>query len=304
MKYIQMIVTGHLEKKALARSLGKLFEALLPMTGGRHHEWLPTEKINGATGFPLPDLVPGQPHKSMLAMANKMLAALEPGKDRQRQPDLIILIDDVELGNLGRESVLADHFKAALQLLVQQKFPVQSDANRIFTTLREKCSFHVFKAMPEAYFFADANLAHHGAPIAAAQWQGNPPADVETMQTTDPNPEWNQFCAWKDKQQQRNNPSWATRKHPKAYLEHLQKTAGITTGIEYDEVDQGATWLQELNWNTIGQSGNDCVPCARALFQDLADWFGVANPLGSGSTHPSFYPALNVRPDQLLLRNM
>lgn len=300
MKYIQLIVTGNLEKKALAGSLGKLFDALLPTTGGGRYEWLPTEKINGATGFPLPDLVVGQPHKSMLAMANKMLAALEPGKDRQRQPDLIVLIDDVELGNLGRESVLANHFKAALQLLVQEKFPLQADADRIFAALREKCSFHVLKAMPEAYFFADANLANHGAPIAAAQWQGNPPADVETMQTTDPNPEWNHFCTWKDKQQQCHIPAWATRKHPKAYLEHLQKT----TGIEYDEVDQGATWLQELNWNTVGQSGNDCVLCARALFQDLADWFGVANPLGSGGTHPSFYPARNVRPDQLLLRNM
>ena len=300
MRYIQLIVTGHLEKKALARSFGNLFEALLPITDGGRYEWLPAEKINGATGFPLPDLVAGKPHKSMLAMANKMLAALEPGKDRQRQPDLIMLIDDVELGNLGRESVLADHFKAALQLLVQQKFPLQSDANRIFAALREKCSFHVLKAMPEAYFFADANLANHGAPIAAAQWQGNPPADVETMQTTDPNPEWNDFCTGKDIQQRRNNPSWATRKHPKAYLEHLQKI----TGIEYGEVDQGATWLQALNWNTVGQSGNDCAPCARALFQDLADWFGVANPLGSGSTHPSFYPARNVRLDQFLLRNM
>ncbi len=169
MKYIQLIVTGDLEKKALARSLEKLFDALLPMSGGSQHEWLPTEKINGATGFPLPDLVAGQPHKSMRAMANKMLAALEPGKDRQRQPDLIVLIDDVELGNLGRESVLADHFKAALQPLVQKRFPVQADANRIFAALREKCSFHVFKAMPEAYFFADANLTNHGAPMAPTQ---------------------------------------------------------------------------------------------------------------------------------------
>jgi hypothetical protein len=300
MKYIQLIVTGHLEKKALAGSLCKVFDSLLPTTGGERYEWLPAEKINGATGFPLPDLVAGQPHKSMEAMANKMLAALEPGKDRQRQPDLIMLIDDVELGNLGRESVLADHFKAALQSLVQKKFPVQSDANRIFAALRAKCSFHVFKAMPEAYFFADANLANHGAPIVAAQWQGNPPADVETMQTTDPNPEWNHFCTWKDKQQQCHIPAWATRKHPKAYLEHLQKT----TGIEYDELDQGATWLQALDWNTVGQSGNDCVLCARALFQDLADWFDVANPLGPGSTHPSFYPDRSARRAQLMLRNM
>ena len=300
MKYIQLIVTGHLEKKALAGSLCSVFDALLPMTGGRRYEWLPTEKINGATGFPLPDLVAGKPHKSMEAMANKMLAALEPGKNRQRQPDLIMLIDDVELGNLGRESVLADHFKAALQSLVHKKFPVQADANRIFAALREKCSFHVFKAMPEAYFFADANLTNHGAPIAAAQWQGKPSGDVETMQTTDPNPEWKHFCIGKDKQEQCHIPAWATRKHPKLYLEHLQKI----TGIAYDEVDQGATWLKALNWNTVGQSGNDCVLCARALFQDLADWFNVANPLGSGSTHPNFYPARNVRLDQLLLRNM
>jgi hypothetical protein len=46
------------------------------------------------------------------------------------------------------------------------------------------------------------------------------------------------------------------------------------------------------------------TPMIRALFEDIAAWFGVSNPLGAGASHPEFYPAEGIDPATLLLRNL
>jgi uncharacterized protein (DUF2249 family) len=58
-----------------------------------------------------------------------------------------VVIDDVEIGNLKQEKIIADHFKKA----VRQKFNQYEEKYNTKTIqkyqdiLRQKCSFHLLK---------------------------------------------------------------------------------------------------------------------------------------------------------------
>ena len=109
MARIKLIVTGDMEKLALAESLQRLFPS---ERGGKQVVWDRPHKINCTTGHRLHE--DRDPSSAMHTLARAMLA--EAGIGKRGQPaDLIVAIDDVELGNLDREHVIADHVRAALE---------------------------------------------------------------------------------------------------------------------------------------------------------------------------------------------
>jgi hypothetical protein len=208
--------------------------------------------------------------------------------------DLVVVIDDVEIGNLGQEGVVAQHFRAA----VEAKLASYSESTqaRYRSLLHEKCSFHLLRPMVESYLFGDAD-----ALIAAGVPDGENPClvhpDVEQFETDDP--AWKPTCDEENTKRGRAMPWWRHERHPKHYLEHLTERGKVF----YEETTHGKRALMGLDWCKVPKE-SDHTPIIRSLLEDIADWFGEANPLGTGPCHPDFYPLSSVVRENLLLRNM
>lgn len=294
MARIKLIVTGDMEKAALHQSLKRFFPE------NRKNKaviWDTPRKAQCVTSSPLRPLAVGaSPSNPMIELAKAMIAETITGK-RGEAADLVIVIDDVELGNLGQEAVIAGHFCAAVNRVIADKNHDSNTEDRLREQLQQKCSFHLLKPMVEAYLFGDpAALGLAGVPNGV-----NPclvhPTDVEQFESNDSL--WLPIChAENAKKQQQNKHWWRNELHPKRYLEHLTEHGHVI----YEETTNGKYALVALNWNQVPKCQPD-APIIRSLFEDLSDWFGIANPIG-GQTHPSFYPMTTVNRANLLLRNM
>ena len=233
----------------------------------------------------------------MRALARAMLDEAITGK--QGPPaDLVVVLDDVELANLGQESIVIEHFRAAVNVELSAKASSQATRDRYNLIVRQKCSYHLLRPMVEAYLFGDvAALANAGVSVAVAPLLLHP-TDVEAFEAVDSL--WTPDCVLRNQNQTRNGrPWWRHEKHPKCYLEHL---IGRSNNNTYDETVQGALALQNLAWGSVPKVPAD-VSFVRALFEDLADWFGTPNPI-PGQKSALFYPPMAVNRANLLLRNL
>lgn len=289
MARIKLIVTGDMEKLALHESLRRLFPT---QRDGEDVVWEWPRKLNCTTSHPLRE--GGEASRPMQELVKAMLA--EAGIGKKGQPaDLVIAIDDVELGNLAREHVIAQHVRAAVELVLAQY--ATNTQERYRGLLRERCSFHLFKPMVESYFFGDpAALRRSGVhddvtPILVH------PTDVEEFESADST--WLPTCHAENRRHRDRSPWWRHESHPKHYIEHLTRTGQAT----YDETQQGRDALLSLSWQQVPKVPED-TPLMGSLFQDVADWFLVESPLASGGTNPCFYPSRSMRRDNLLLRNL
>ncbi len=289
---IKLIVTGDLEKLALHESLRSLFPAAPVGEPGDVVEaviWDRPRKLHCATSH---RLTSGKaPSVPMLDLVQAMMDEACVGK-RGVPADLVVVMDDVELGNLGQEAVILEHFRAA----VNQKLDSyeQRTRARYRAILRERCSFHLLCPMVEAYLFGDpAALAVAGVPPSRTPLLVS--TDVEQFESNDP--AWLPECVLENEVQGSLNPWWRNERHPKRYLEHL---LGETV---YEETEQGKRALLELRWRQVPKSPAE-TSMLRCLLEDIATWFGVPNPLGAGgSLFPGLYPARNVRDEERILRN-
>lgn len=290
MTRIKLIVTGDMEKQSLHESLRKLFPVV---QNGEAVIW-ETQRVHGATSH---RLVEGkEPSRTMQALAKAMLAEAIAGKTGT-PADLVLVIDDVELGNLNREHIVAAHFRSAVETLLNDYSATTQDRYR--SLLRGKCSFHLLKPMIEAYLFGDEQaLQIAGVPNTATPRLVHL-TDVEAFETNDSI--WLPTCWIENSKHAVNAPWWRHERHPKHYLEHLGKRGD--PDYVYEETRHGKWSLMALAWRQVPKQGRD-VPILRALFEDLADWFHISNPLGGGAKNPYFYPEESVRRDRLLLRNM
>lgn len=289
MLQIKLIVTGDLEKLALVELLRQLFPS---ERKGQRVVWDRPRKLHGATSH---RLVQGSsPSQPMLDLARAMLDEAGIGKTG-RPADLVIVIDDVELGNLAREEIVAQHFRAAVNQVLSQRYKL-SEQQHYRETLRENCSFHLLKPMVESYFFGDIQaLGRAGVPADASPMLVH--SDVEEFESSDPR--WLPACQMENAQQQLHTPWWNHERHPKHYLEHLTARGGVF----YEEKLHGKDALISLRWTDVPKALTETI-FARSLFEDLSFWFDVPNPLGRGSTHAGFYPSKSARPTDRLLRNL
>jgi hypothetical protein len=286
---IQLIVTGDMEKAALRESLQRLFP---DRRAGRGVEWLTPRMVKGVTSHQIrPEAPPSEP---MVALAKALLAEARRGKTGQ-PPDLVVAVDDAEIGNLGREQIVVAHLRAAMtRVLAEQKD--ENTRLEARALVRSKCSFHLLCPMAESYFFGDGHaLIAAGVPASVTPRLVHP-TDVEPFETDDP--AWLPGCALENQKRAHHTPWWRHERHPKHYLEHLTLRGGVT----YDETRQGRTALAGLAWGQIPKCATD-TRVVRSLFEDLSAWFNVSNPM-PGETHPSLFPTRGVKPDELLLRNL
>ncbi len=288
MPRIKLIVTGDMEKAALHESLKRLFP--FPKDG-EVVVWDRPRKLHCATSH---RLAPGgAPSTPMLALAQAVLD--EAGIGKTGAPaDLVVVLDDVELGNLGQEAIVVEHFRKAMsqklagyQLSTQQRYRL---------LLREKCSFHLLRPIVESYLFGDAGaLGIAGVPAGVIPRLVS--TDVEQFEANDP--AWLPTCHAENDRLRAKSPWWRHELHPKHYLEHLTQQGGVF----YEETSHGKQALLGLDWASVPKLPAE-TPVLRSLVEDLAEWFGIPNPLGTGALHPAFYPLTSVNRATLLLRNL
>jgi hypothetical protein len=301
MATIKLIVTGVMEEKALAQSLKRIFPGERLNDEGKLEpvEWAKPRKLNCATSHRLAalsgDAKPGTP---MLALAQAMLdEAMIGPKPHGKPADLVLVVDDVELGNWGQEQIVAQHFRAAveLKLLATPSYATQA---RYRSALRQKCSLHLLKPMVESYLFGDAAALIRAGVAAGTQVRLKHETDVEQFESNDQ--KWMQTCHQENLRRQSDKPWWRHERHPKHYLEHL----AARHAIFYEESAHGKQALLELDWCNLAQLASD-APFMRAMLEDIADWFGVPVPIAvAGQANSHFYPAKAVNRQTLLLRNL
>jgi hypothetical protein len=94
-------------------------------------------------------------------------------------------------------------------------------------------------------------------------------------------------------------PWWREQRHAKHYLEHLvDRNEGI-----YEETLGGKSAFARLAWDGV-PADQDSTPLIRSFFEDIADFFGIENPLGEGRLAPETYPERRVDRSTLTLRNL
>ncbi len=294
MARIKLIVTGDMEKAALHESLQRVFPPQRLCENGKDHEevvWDKPRKLECATSQRL--LHDGKLSTMMLALAQAMLAEAGIGK-RGTPADLVVIVDDVELNNLGQETMIIDHFRRAMTAKLDKYEKATQERYRLL--LREKCSFHLLRPMVESYLFGDPQaLGVAGVPAGVTPLHVF--SDVEQFETNDP--DWLPTCHAENEKKKVKEPWWRHERHPKHYLE-LLTTRGP---VFYEETKHGKRALQGLDWAHVPKLPAE-TPVIRSLFEDLAYWFGVTSPLGIGPSDPRFYPLKTVDRASLLLRNL
>ncbi len=288
---IKLIVTGDMEKGGLCDSLKKHFPTL------RNNQtviWDTPRRVDCVTTHRL--VLGKQPSKPMVELAKAMLSEVVLGK-KGKGADLVVVIDDVEIGNLGQEDVVVQHLKNAITSVLAKYS--QSVQNRYRILLQQNCSFYLFKPMVEAYLFGDrCALTISGVPNTCFPKLIHP-TDVEQFETSNQNDKvWLDIC--QEENQKKQQYQWHHEYHAKHYLEYLTNS---NQKVFYDETTCGKQALQKLNWCNVPKCGTD-MPIIYSLFEDLADWFGVSNPLGKRNLSTHFYPARTVNASTLLLRNL
>lgn len=300
---VALLVTGKAEEKALHHSLKRIFPevefVMRPRRDGFTSQALPpTPLFLARDRAPRPtssrDRAPRPTNVERLAEA--LVAEVEPGRRDEAPPDLVVLVDDLELVNQERPERAVEHVRAAVENHLElHDWPSATTRERAYERVRERCSFHLLAPMAEAYFFREpAALTRAGAKReslfdAAA-------ADVETsFLVNDPD-----FLTVPDRPAREKLPPWATadrKQHPKRYLQFLCDPTGKEARA-YVETDGGQAALRDLDWPMV-LAPQEHVRFLRSLIHDLAHALGhdtVAERF-EGTTHPLTWPP---RPDALL----
>lgn len=316
---ILLVVTGDLEQAALAAALRQIFPQVE----------FATKQTQGFTSTTLlepdPELPPQKTAKTE-DLADKLLGAALPTRPGDPPFDYAIAFEDVELANepasgppdvgvqrilghfaLGIDRCLRRHAAAQAGPVVLPKGkagryvpPPSTDAERR-RFLRERCSFHLFRPMPESLFFGDpmgvVNAAGAGATLPPIHFDPGT-CDVESFQTADPG-----YLSPVDQWQPpgcTGSAPWAKarrERHPKHYLQYLLDPSG-TRLHAYREKDHGARALKGLDWQSV-VAHSRFAQMVRALLDDVADMTGTSLPWMAGQLHP-----LTCRKKDGLLRNL
>lgn len=290
---IKLIVTGDVERIALTDSLRRWFPE---RAANDPVEWLTPRKVSGTTSTPL-----GAPERginsSMAKLARAMIAELWDGSDREGRPaDLVLAVDDLELANQSQPARVVAQLRAAVDAEVLRRSLPDGEAADLRRRLQERGSFHLVAPMIEAYFFGE-RAALTRARVDPSVTPRLRRADVEDFEADDP--DWAPTCAAENAAMAAlGHAWWRHERHPKHYLVHLSPKQR-----PYAETTDGVAALSTLDWPHV-PADTAASPFIRALFEDLAEWFGVDNPLGHGACAPETSPVHLKDRRGLLLRNL
>jgi hypothetical protein len=278
---VALIVTRDMEQHGLAASLKKVFPEVE----------FSVQKVDSFTSAKVtwPPPTARGVRSALEKYVTALLAALDPGR-RVPRPDYVFGTDDLELENRQRPEAVIEAVRHAVAAeLERRRAGINADSyDKLVARVKERCSFHLFVPMTEAYFYADPDALR--ATGCARQPVLVPDRDVELFQTTDP-----AYLAAPPQQA----PSWAcdpgTRAfHPKRYLQFL------LAPLPYSETAAGVSALRAINWRVVLERGDQTL-FVRSMFQDLAHAVGLDLSEFPGEPHPLTADYANRR---RVLRNL
>ena len=164
-------------------------------------------------------------------------------------------------------------------------------ALRIYTRVREQCSFHLFRPMTEAYFFGDATALQRAGVSRPHQLPAG--LDLENFRTID-----QEFLALPSG----TSPDMPDREfHPKCYLRYLCDPTLTDRRRRYRETAQGVAALGSLDWSDVLGPSPHC-PFLHAFLDDLGE--PLNNPLPFVSSAHADSRVRFPGPNNRILRNL
>jgi hypothetical protein len=256
MAVVALIPTGRLEHAALGPALARLFPE-------DHFVVRPAERnLDGFTSrdvAPLATAPPGPVPTSLDELVAELVNAVLPGR-RGERIDFAYVVEDLELCNQGQPERVVRLFRDAVSSYIRRTWPQQSGS--IFSKVRERCSFHLFRPMTEAYFFGDAAaLERAGAerpPLLPASH------DLEQFHTVD------QAFLTLPSGSNRVSDMPVREFHPKSYLHFLCDPTLNDRQRRYRETRNGVAALELLDWERVLSSAPHC-PFLHAFLDDLEE---------------------------------
>ncbi len=276
---VGLITTGKMELLALPAALKELFGAheflAIPMTP-------PSTPFNGMTSLKVVQHSTQAKSNAALLIEAATGALFPERRGGTPRVDAVIIVDDVELVNVGDEqtivTMLREALVAHLRSLSTRRGP--GFASRRERAFRERVSFHLALPMAESWILADeAGPRHVGVPASAlpSQHQGDP----EAFQVNDERYLSDRGCpAWtrlsddlKRRKRKTHKPAWLRTnqdRHPKAYLAWLCRDDASKKCSTYRESGGGVDALRQLDWRSALRDETH-MRYLRALVEDLAD---------------------------------
>ncbi len=256
MAVVALIPTGKLEHAALGPALSRLFPDDVFVVRP------PERPLNGFTSrdvAPLSAALPGPVPTNLDELAAALVNAIFPGR-RGEPINFAYVVEDLELCNQGQPDLVLRLFRNAVSSYISRTWPQQSSPR--FDQVRERCSFHLFRPMTEAYFFGEPAALQR----ALAQRPHEVPAnlDLEQFRTTD-----RAFLSL---------PPGTARIvdmpqrefHPKSYLHFLCDPTLADRRRRYRETHNGVAALESLSWESVVSAPPHC-PFPHAFLDDVAD---------------------------------
>jgi hypothetical protein len=293
MPRVVLIPTGRMEHAVLGASLSPLFPGVVfdSEPPGAPHSSFTSMNVTH----------PGRPSragapKSQDKLAASLVAAVvEPGR-RRKAADLAVVIEDLELVNDHQPEQVIRVFREAVQRnLSARPWPSQKRQDQAYQLVRQRCSFHLYRPMTEAYFFGELGALQRAGAIHPAQL-ANPP-DLEQFRSTD----MAYLGLPTGSKPIKDMPH--RQAHPKSYLDYLCDPTLANQSRRYAETVGGAAALRQLDWRQVLALPPHC-PFLHAFLDDLAFALNPSPPLSFVSqTHAeplTRYPG----PQNALLRNI
>ncbi len=274
---VALLATGKTELLGLPDALTRLFpghsfDAVWELPGQRPY-WSFTSNRLPSPPAPAPPAL-----DKLVEEAAARVDPRFPGRD-----DFVVLLDDLELVNQDQPHVVIQSLRDAVDRHIMNRYskdPIRNEEIR--TALASRVSFHLAAPMIESWFFADPN-GYFRAGVTRTARISIRDGDQEQFESTDPNylnanecdcPQW-----LKNKKKRIDRPKWlgdhSRAKHPKGYLQWLMKDGSSKRCTSYDEVNNGAEALRQIDWAELLKYRKRNT-YARALIADLSDALGQA----------------------------
>jgi hypothetical protein len=239
---------------------------------------------------PLTAAGPGPIPTNLDELAAELVNSIFPGRRGQRV-DFAYVVEDLELVNQGQADLVLRLFRDAVDSYIRQTWPQQSEPK--YAEVRERCSYHLFCPMTEAYFFGDATALQRAGAVRPPQLPAN--LDLEQFRTID-----DAFLAL---------PAGTKRIadmprrefHPKSYLHYLCDPTLADRQTRYRETVNGVEALRSLDWAQVLRPAPHC-PFLHAFLDDVAEALNSRLPfVNSAHADPRVrFPGLRGR----ILRNL
>ncbi len=300
---VALITTGKTELLGLPDALTRLFPG---------HTFEAVEDVPGRafwsfTSNRLP--VPPAPYPFMVdKIIARAVAMVDPRVSDT--PDMVLVLDDLEMANLDQPDVVAEVFRDALGRHLKGYEPNVELIAAMRSEVARKVSFHLAVPMIESWIFADPQGPHR-AGVGTATPVRVRDGDVEDFQTVDAAyaaaddeacPEW---C--KRRRPSGDRPKWLgagdRTKHPKGYLQWLMRDGSKITCTTYREAKEGVDALKGIDWAEVLKYKHRCS-FVRSLVADVAALLNQAPAIESWQGDEASVTSCSTTRTDPLLRNL